>query len=315
LIDQKNRFIRATLAVMLLLVLCLPAYALAEYQTNYVYSLSDFSGTKPFSGARLALDAAKKEIYAMTGETVSVFNSNGMEVYRFDYDPTIGVVSDILATSDQKLILLARKGPRTRLVLCNFRVEPLREIELTGLPEELKGFGPDRIFARNGRLYLASSSNMKVVVTDEQGAFISSRDLGKDAGMTEKEIRESGLGGITLGHDGSFIFSVPAAAKLFVVSPDGSTKVFGKRGSATGRFGVITGVAEDRDGNILVVDKLRTVVMVFDRNFVLLKEFGRRGMRPGELIAPDDILVDSDNKVYISNLRKRGVVVFQLTSN
>lgn len=311
----KFIFVPTLPAALLLLNFCLPVSAAAEYQANYVYSLSDFSGTKPFSGARLALDTAKKEIYAMTGETVSVFNASGMEVYRFDYDPTIGVVSDVLATSDQKLVLLARKGPRTRLVLCNFRVEPLGEIELTGFPEELQGFGPDRIFARNGRFYLVNSSAMKVVVTNEQGTFISSRDLGQEAGMTEKEIRESGIGGITLGRDGSFIFSIPAMAKLFVVAPDGTAKVFGKRGSATGRFGVITGVAEDRDGNILVVDKLRTVVMVFDRKFALLKEFGRRGLRPGEFIAPDDILVDPDNKVYISNLRKQGIVVFQLSSD
>lgn len=303
------------MTVVLLLVHCLSAYAMADYEAKYVYSLSDFSGMKPYSGAKLAQDTAKKEVYAMNGETVSIFNSSGMEVFRFDYDPTMGIVSDVIATSDQKLVLLARRGTAVRLMLCNFRAELLKEIELTGLPGELKDFEADRIFARDGRLYLVNSITMKVVVTDEKGAFISSRDLGKEAGMTEKEIKESGLGGITLGRDGSFIFSVPASAKLVVVAQDGSARVFGKRGSAPGRFGVITGVAEDRDGNILVVDKLRTVVMVFDRNFAMLKEFGKRGLRPGELIAPDDILVDSDNKVYISNLRKRGVVVFQLSNN
>ena len=100
------------------------------------------------------------------------------------------------------------------------------------------------------------------------------------------------------------------------IAQDSLGRVFGKRGSAPGRFGVVTGIAVDRDGNILVVDKLRCVVMIFEHtNFALLKEFGNRGFRPGNLIGPDDILIDSQNRAYVSSLRKRGISVYQLTSN
>jgi len=56
-------------------------------------------------------------------------------------------------------------------------------------------------------------------------------------------------------------------------------------------------------------------VIVFDRKFAFVAEFARRGLNQGDLIAPDDIVVDPANRAYISNLRKRGVVVYQLSSN
>jgi hypothetical protein len=87
---------------------------------------------------------------------------------------------------------------------------------------------------------------------------------------------------------------------------------FGRPGSSPGRFGVIAGVATDDSGNILVTDKLKCVVMVFDKGFTFLDEFGYRGTRPENLIVPDDIAVDRKGRVYITQGRRRGVSVFAL---
>lgn len=287
-----------------------------EYKASFLYTLSDFSGTKPFSSARINHDPVKNEIYAMVGEAVSIFNTSGMEVYRFDYDPTIGIVSDVAVLSNGQLAMLASKGPLTRLVRCNFRGESLGNIDLSGLPPEFANFSPNRVYSRDGKLYLVSFSAMRIVISDEQGAFIKGVDLARQLDMSEKEREESGLGGFAIDRDGGFLFTIPATARVYLLSADGKQRVFGKRGSAPGRFGVVTGIAVDRDGNILVVDKLRCVVMIFDRtNFALIKEFGNRGFQPGNLIGPDDILVDSQNRAYVSSLRKRGISVYQLSSN
>lgn len=287
-----------------------------EYMASFLYTLSDFSGTKPFSSARINHDPVKNEIYAMVGEAVSIFNTSGMEVYRFDYDPTVGIVSDVAVLSNGQLAMLASKGPLTRLVRCNFRGEPLGTIDLSGLPSEFANFSPNRVFSQAGKLYLVSFSAMRIVISDEQGVFIKGVDLARQLDMSEKEREESGLGGFAIDRDGGFLFTIPAMARVYLLTADGKQRVFGKRGSAPGRFGVVTGIAVDRDGNILVVDKLRCVVMIFDRtNFALIKEFGNRGFQPGNLIGPDDILVDSQNRAYVSSLRKRGISVYQLSYN
>lgn len=286
----------------------------ADYSADFLYTLSDFSGTKPFSSARMNLDAENNEIYAMAGEAVYIFNAGGMEVYRFDYDPNIGIIADVAVLSNGQLAVLAGKGAQTSLVRCTFRAEPVGLIELSGVPQEFSNFTPDRVHAREGLIYLTGFSAMKVIIADEQGKFVRGVDLAKELGMSEKERQETGLGGFALDHAGNMLLTIPAQARVNIISADGNVRLFGKRGSAPGRFGVVTGIAADKDGNILVVDKLRSVVMVFEPvNFNLVKEFGSRGFKPGNLIGPDDIVVDGQNRAYVSSLRKRGINVYQLS--
>lgn len=292
-----------------------PAKA-AEYKAVFMHKLSDFSGSKPFNAAQLKLDPFKGEVYAINGDSVSVFNASGMEVFRIDTDASIGSIVDIMVASDQKLILLASKNNHVNLLLCNYRGEQLGEITLKGIPPELKDFSPNRLYGRDKEIYLVSLSKMRLMVIDEQGTFIRTIDLAKALGFTEQERNDSGLGGFAMDQGGGFVFTDSVSGKLFTLSGDGLTsRVFGRRGSRPGQFGVPAGVAVDRNGNYLVVDKLRCVVMAFDRNFVFLLEFAKRGLNPADLIAPDDIIVDNANRAYISNLRKRGVVVYQLSSS
>ena len=77
--------------------------------------------------------------------------------------------------------------------------------------------------------------------------------------------------------------------KAFQLSPDKKLASFGRSGSAPGRFGVVAGIVTDSRGNVLVADKLKSVVMVFDKNFDFLTEFGYRGSRPENLVVPDDL--------------------------
>ena len=305
----------AILAVMHLIAVPPPACS-GEYKATFIHKLSDFSGSKPFNSSLLKPDPVKGEIYAINGDSVSVFNANGMEIFRIDSDSSIGAIADIVVTSDQKLVLLVNKNSRVQLLLCNYRGEQLGEMSLKGLPPELKDFSPNRIYGRDKHLYLLSMSAMRLVVINEQGSFVRAIDLATAIGFTEQERSDSGLGGFALDKEGGFVFTVSTVGKLFTLSGDGKTsRIFGRRGSRPGLFGVPTGVAVDLDGNYLVVDKLRCVVSVFDHKFVFITEFAKRGLGPGDLIAPDDIIVDTANRAYISNLRKRGVVVYQLSSS
>lgn len=313
---RSNLLCKLVLATVMLVMTTIlpPAYA-GELKATFIHKLSDFSGAKPFNAALLKSDPVRNEVYAINGDSVSVFNASGMEVYRIESDSSIGSIIDVVVRSDQKLVLLANKNSRVQLLLCNYRGERLGEIPLKGLPVEYGDFSPNRIYCRDGQFYLVSMGGMRMVVTDESGAFVRAVDLAAAIGFTGQERMDSGLGGFSLDRDGGFVFTVPVMGKLFTLSNDGKTsRIFGRRGSRPGLFGVPTGVAVDRDGNYLVTDKLRCVVMVFDRKFSFLAEFARRGFSQGDLIAPDDIVVDAANRVYVSNLRKRGVVVYQLSN-
>jgi len=64
---------------------------------------------------------------------------------------------------------------------------------------------------------------------------------------------------------------------------------------------------------VLVIDKLKGSVLVFDRRFEFVSQFASRGYKPGELIFPDDLAIDARDRVYVTQVGKRGVSVFLLT--
>jgi hypothetical protein len=53
--------------------------------------------------------------------------------------------------------------------------------------------------------------------------------------------------------------------------------------------------------------------MIFDKEFRFQSEFGFRGLRPGNLIVPRDLETDGNNRVFVTQKRKRGVSVYSLT--
>jgi len=97
-----------------------------------------------------------------------------------------------------------------------------------------------------------------------------------------------------------------------VLSPDGTLRSFGIKGSAPGKFNVISGIAVDEKGYYYVTDILKSAVLVFDKDFRWLKEFGYRGNRPGSLASPVDVAAGG-GKIYVSQYARRGVSVFKIT--
>ena len=90
-----------------------------------------------------------------------------------------------------------------------------------------------------------------------------------------------------------------------MLSPDGTLQGFGVRGSAPGKFNVISGIARDERGYYYVSDILKSAVLVFDKNFRWLKEFGYRAATPGSLVAPVDVAA-GDGKVFVSQFADAG---------
>ena len=116
-------------------------------------------------------------------------------------------------------------------------------------------------------------------------------------------------------HDGTLFFTVPAQFKAYRLSSAGMLESFGRPGGSPGRFGVVAGIFADRSGAIYVVDTLKCVVSVFDRDFNYLYEFGHRSYLPGGLIAPKEAAISGDGRVYVTQQANRGVNVYQIGSN
>jgi hypothetical protein len=130
--------------------------------------------------------------------------------------------------------------------------------------------------------------------------------------LSEKDKDNSMMDGFSVDSDGSMLFTLPMLFTAYRVSLDEKVASFGKPGSIPGNFGVVSSIIADNRGNYLVSDKLKCVVNVFDKNFKFLMEFGGRGRGPGQLIIPQQLAVDSSDRVYVIQEGNRGVSVFSM---
>lgn len=285
----------------------------AELKPSYLYNLSDFNGPLSSSSARVVTDRSKIETYVMTGDGISIYNENGMEIYRIEEDREVGRIHDLAVFPSGNLLLLVQREGAMRLIKASFRGEPIAELTLRGTPDEFSGFSPSRVKILDGSIYLLNAKSMQMIKTDQDGRVEKSVDIAKRLGFSDKERSENSISGFDVSRDGYMVVSEPVTARVHRISLiDDKVETFGKRGSAAGRFGVPSAVAVDSSGNILVADALRSMVLVFDRELAFVTEFGGRGNKAGAMASPDNLAIDRENRVYVSQKRSLGVTVFAL---
>ena len=109
------------------------------------------------------------------------------------------------------------------------------------------------------------------------------------------------------------LFTVPVLFRAYKLTPDHKLSGFGRPGSAPGRFNVVGGIVADDQGYYYVADRLKSAILVFDKDFKFQIEFGYRGIKPHNLIGPKNLGLDNEGKLYVSQLSSKGVSVFKIT--
>ena len=320
---MKSKLLRTNLLMLLtILFLMLPLTSgMAEVKGSFLYKLSNFTGTIPFSWVRVALDKEMNEIYVVDSSegAVHIFNNSGMEIYNFGDDGSIGYIYDIAVEEDGNLLVLSYRpagtGLKSSILRCNYRGEEISEIEIKNLPSGFSEFSPTQISYREGHLYMIDKNQMKVLVTDKNGLFENGYDLASIIGLDEKKRADTGIVGFSIDREGNMFFTIPPLFKAYKLSPDRALKTFGQRGSAPGKFNIVAGIASDDKGYVYVTDTLKCAVMVFDKDFNFMSQFGYRGYDQGGLIAPRELAVDGVGRIYVVQSARRGVSVFQVTYN
>ncbi len=288
--------------------------AVAQVKATYLYTLASFAGPLRYDLVRVRVDQERDETYVIYQNLIRVYNASGMEIFSFGDGLDLGQILDAAVDGNGDVILLSYKDSRSIVTRCNFRGVPVAPIEITNLPDGVP-FSANRMILRNGLFYFASLFTSSVIVTDTNGEFRRYVDLLRLLEPEDRQKGETESIGFAVDQEGNLFFTIPTLFKVYKVSPDGKLASFGKPGSAAGRFGVIAGVATDSRGNVVVADKLKCVIMVFDKDFNFLNEFGMRGTRPENLIVPDEIVIDKRDRLYVTQGRRRGISVFALTGD
>ena len=84
-----------------------------------------------------------------------------------------------------------------------------------------------------------------------------------------------------------------------------------ENGAAHETFGIVAGVAFDASDNLYVLDRQATRVMVYDRTGRFIRQIGKQGEGPGELMVPLSLTVGGDGTVIVSDLGRRGYSLFR----
>lgn len=306
---------RAALALAALLALLAgPGTLSAEVQGRFLYSLSNFSGPLRYDWGRLHVDQERGETYFIYRNLVRVFNASGMEVHTFGEDLDLGMLADLVVDRAGDVFILSYKDARPLVTRCDFRGTPVGVFEIRNLPAGVT-FRPNRMVYRDGRFYFASSSAVSMTVVDQNGEFLEHVEF---LPLLDEEARKKDgaeMFGFCVDREGSVFFTIPVLFRVYKLSPDRKITSFGRPGSAAGRFGVLGGVVTDSRGRVVVADKLKCVIMLFDKDFNFLGEFGYRGARPENLVIPDDISIDAQDRLYVTQGRRRGVSVFALAGD
>ena len=315
-----RKYLVAVLAAALVLS-SFSAGASPGMTSTYLYTLANFHGKVPYNDVRVRVDRAQDEVYVVERGIVRVFGASGMEVFWFGDNPELESIYDLAVDETGDIYLLSfnfsnPQAPEYYLMHCNYRGDLKQKLVVTGLPAQLPRFFPNYLFYRDGKFLLLSSSKMMVIVTDKTGRFLKAYDFADIVGVPEKDRPNTEIFGFNLDAEGNMLFTVPVLFKAYVVTPEGKVAAsFGKAGSAPGMFGVVSGIAKDDRGNYLVVERLRSAVMVFDKEFRFQGEFGYRGNRPGNLIRPNELALGNAGKLYVTQIRDRGVAVFKVTTD
>lgn len=299
----------------------------------FMERLANFEGIVPSIWSRVALEKDRTEVFTLNPRErrIRIFNEYGMEIFSIGDNVELSGATDIDVGEEGDIYVVYPRGEEHKILRLDYKGELLGAIDLKDFPDDFQSFSPSQVQYRDGMLYLADTSAMEIVVTDTDGLFQKGYHLNAEVRKLEEDFKGRAGGeefasperfkmvdmfGFWVDPEGNIFFTVPVLFTVFKLEVDGTLKMFGTAGGAKGKFGVVAGVTTDRQGNIYVTDRLRSVVAIYDSTFNFLTEFGLRGFLPGSLVVPDDLVIDNEQGlIYVAQAANRGVSVFRIVED
>ena len=202
----------------------------------------------------------------------------------------------------------AKEGVGRTLRRLNYRGEPMAYT-----PESpVEGWSPDQLFiARDGG----------IVSLDGKTALLTKHDPASGALIWQRRIGDESAGeNLVFGRpaesaDGRIYLPCASLHMVFVRDAEGRPLgSFGEFGATRGGLIFPVGVDFGPEGTILLLDRIRHTVLLFDENHAFLAEYGSFGGREGQFYHPVALAARADGRVYVAQGYGSRVQVFQLLS-
>jgi DNA-binding beta-propeller fold protein YncE len=255
----------------------------------------------PLSGEICVTESANASLH--------IFNAAGVEIFRTGGFAGLTLPSDGTVDAEGRLVVatMASAGPGT-IVRLNTYGEP------DGYQAEPAAaeWNPEHLLITRDGHYLTVDSTAALLAKHDAvtGALLWTRTLG-DAGTLDKSIGRP----IQLA-DGTFRIPGGETHRVLTVTEDGTlTDAFGRFGTAAGRFVTPVAVAAGPQGSLLVLDRMRHKVMVFDAANKFITEYGSIGDAPGRFYHPVSMATDGEGRLYVAQGFRGRVQVFNVLAD
>lgn len=250
----------------------------------------------------VAVDHATGEIFVADtrGNRILIFDPEGLFSYQIVGGGDFSAPRGIAVDPEGLLLIIANRERRPAILELDFDGLFRRPLPLTGLPADVREPAPSSIAVSpsGDRLYVVDNANLRLWIADRDGGLLGSVDFGAE--VDEDLRRDLILGKVDVYGD-AVVIAEPTLGQVRIFELDGSARGrIGLKGTAPCRLGFPVAAALDRDGNLLVIDQQRMVLMRWSQQNRCLAEYIGGGAAPGFLYYPMDMALDAQGRVLIA---------------
>lgn len=303
---NAQRSVRRAAAAVVFLVVGLPSLGTAAPVLEYVgVLLGDPPLKRPTSAT---LDRASGEICTTDEATrmLGVFDRDGLDRFRTDAKARLSAPRDASFDTNGDFVVLdsAPAGGRT-IRRINFLGEPV-----AWAPEApVQRWSPQHLRVLRDDGYLTIDREGLLAKHDRaSGSLVWTRQL-VDPSWERADL----IGRPAEGEDGKIYVPNAGAGGILVVSPKGEMlRSFGRPGAKRGELTFPVGIALAPEGRILVLDRMRHTVLLYDSDHKFLDEFLHVGYDPGDLYHPVAIEASPAGIVWVTQGLEGRIQIFRL---
>jgi DNA-binding beta-propeller fold protein YncE len=257
----------------------------------------------------VSVDPRTGEIYVADtmNDLVVVFAPNGTPAFAFGYNGEFKEPIKALADDQGRIYVLAGIGNKLKVLDYGGRL--IQDFPFDGpvLPVTIA-------LDAEGSLYIADAKSSQVLVYDRRWNL--RHRLGEPGDSPNVKGRLRSVQAIAVDGDGTvYVANAQGAPVIQVFGPEGQyLRGWGEHSQGPQNFSLPTGIAIDKNGQLIVVDTLRQTLAKFTREGTFLGREGGLGAAAGAFAFPTDIAVDTNGKVYVVERLNNRLQIFDQRS-
>ncbi|MCX6638914.1 MAG: NHL repeat-containing protein [bacterium] len=313
---QVSREKKAVVTVLIFIGLftaCIGSSSAGPPRLKFLFSLgapgSDLEFAQP---QRIFLDGKFHEYYITdTGHNrIVILDQRGFYLFEIGDNDKLQFPLDVVVDTSGYILVLSNSFKDEPIQVFDYNGEYLHPFRFLGGPDSKNLVICSMTIDPRNNYYLADAAGKRILVYNQaeefQFEFPLFHDNEADASNEEQEI-----GSIYYGNDHLYV-PIPMMGMVCSYTSDGTfDKTFGNLGDGFGELSFPISVATMNSG-IVVLDKHRHTLIVYDNSGIPKAEFGGMGIEPGWFYHPVSLLVDDQNRAWVAQGLDNLVQILQL---